>query len=446
MLEKIFRHFGRYQEILSVLIRNGFGFILLENMGLGNQGVTEVGMTRLGQRIRRVLSELGPTFVKIGQFASTRPDIIPRPIIKELEKLQDRVPQVPYEVIRRTVEQELGAPLQALFRDFNPSPIAAASIGQVHYALLKSGEPVAVKVQRPGIARVIQTDLEIIEEIIPLVERRFPNVKNYYLQGILGEFSRWLEHEQDYLREGKNAETIAKGFVKDPQVIFPSIFWSHTTRRVLTMSYVEGIKLNDREKILALYDGKKIAELLSHSLLLQIVRDGVFHGDPHPGNIMVLSEGKIGFVDFGIVGNLTSGMKRKLFNLIIALNRRNIKAMTKALLQLGLTPKNVEFQSLSQDLAEMYRKHLDVPIGQVALHKFVDDCMNLALRHELDLPPEFVLLGKSLLTLEGIIHDLDPTMSLAELVKPFRKRLVIEHFAIGYWLNKILTFKRVLKA
>lgn len=445
MLEKILQHSSRYQEIVSVLLRNGFGFIMYEKMGLGSHGITEAGMIHLGQRIRHVLGELGPTFIKIGQFASTRPDILPMPIIRELEQLQDRVPQVPFEVIREKVEQELGAPIQELFRDFNPSPLAAASIGQVHYAHLNSGEPVAVKVQRPGIAKVIRTDLEIMTEIIPLVERRFPKVKNYSLQEILEEFSKWLKNEQDYLLEGKNAERIAKGFTKDPHVIFPSIFWNYTTGRVLTMSYIEGLKLNDREKISALYEGKKIAELISHALLLQILRDGVFHGDPHPGNIMVLSGGRIGFVDFGIVGNLNPALKRNLFNLIIALNRRNAKAMTKALLQLGVTPKKVEFESLSQDLVEMYKRHLDVPIGQISLHKLVNDCMNVAFQHEIVLPPEFILLGKSLLTLEGIIHELAPAMSLAELAKPFRHRLIMARFMIEYWLRDVLTCKKVLK-
>ncbi|MDQ7094495.1 AarF/UbiB family protein [Desulfosporosinus sp. PR] len=445
MLATIFRHFSRYQEILSVLMRHGFGFILLENMGSGNRRITEAGMASLGQGIRRVLADLGPTFIKIGQFASTRPDLIPGPIIKELEKLQDRVPQLPFELIRRTIEQELGAPLQSLFSDFNPSPLAAASIGQVHYARLKSGEPVAVKVQRPNIAGIIRTDLEIIAEIIPLLERRFPKVQNYFLSGILREFSRWLENEQDYLREGKNAETVAQGFVKDQRVVFPSIYWSHTTRRVLTMSYLEGVKLNEREKVLALYDGKRIAELLSHSLLLQIVRDGVFHGDPHPGNILVLPGERIGYVDFGIVGTLTPALKGALFDLIMALNRRDTRAMAKALLQLGLTARNSELESLCQDLAEMQRKHLDVPIAQIALHNLVDDCMNLAFRHDIEFPPEFVLLGKSLLTLEGIVHELDPGMSLAELVKPFRKRLIVEHFALRSWLKKVFTLKKVLK-
>ncbi|AFM40196.1 putative unusual protein kinase [Desulfosporosinus acidiphilus SJ4] len=442
MFGMIFQHFGRYQEIVSVLIRHGFGFILFESMGLKSQGKTDIVMARLGQRIRLVLSELGPTFIKLGQFASTRPDIIPMPIIYELEQLQDRVRQVPFAVMRRTVEQELGASLEDLFQEFDPSPLASASIGQVHFARLKTGESVAVKVQRPNL-EIIRTDLEILKEIIPLIENRFPKLKSYSLRGILGEFSRWLEAEQDYLAEGKNAETIAKGFARDSQVIFPRIFWTHTTRRVLTMSYLEGIKLNEREKILTLYDGRTIAELLGGALLRQILRDGFFHGDPHPGNIIVLSKEKIGLIDFGIVGVLNQRLKRKLLKVILALKRRDSKAMAESLLRLGISPKKVDFGGLCQDLTEICRSHLDVPFCQVDLRKVINDCMNLAFRYEIQFPPEFVLLGKSLLTLEGIIHKLDPSMSLAELIKPFRSYWFLEHWSIKEWFKSFLS-KKVL--
>jgi ubiquinone biosynthesis protein len=443
VVEKIFEHFSRYQEIVSVLIRHGFGFILLENMGLPGQRMKDVGMAKLGKSIRGVLGDLGPSFIKIGQFASTRPDIIPQPIIRELELLQDRAPQVPFNFIRHSVEQELRAPIEELFQEFNPSPLAAASIGQVHYAQLKSGEPVAVKVQRPDM-RVIQTDLEILKEIIPLIEYRFPEVKKYTLQGLLAEFSGWLVQEQDYVREGKNAEKMAKGFASDSRVIFPKIFWNYTTSRVLTMSYLEGIKLNDREKISALYDKKKIAQRISRALLQQILRNGFFHGDPHPGNIIVLSEERIGFIDFGLVGVLDPILKRDLLKLLIALNRRNTNAITKALQQLAATSSQAELENLSQDLAKMSQGHLDVPIGQLDFQKLVNDCMNLAFEHSIELPPGFILLGKSLLILEGIIHELDPGISLAELLKPFRCRLFLEQFALNYWLGRAMFSKKVL--
>jgi len=390
------RRLHRYQEIVSVLIRNGFAFIFFKHMVLGGSWANaSVDLVQLGQRIRQALGELGPTFMKIGQFASTRSDIIPKPVIKELEQLQDRAPLIRFEDVRRTVELELGAPIQGLFREFNPSPMAAASIGQVHYALLHTGEPVVVKVQRPNISSVIQVDLDIMKDVVTLIEQRLPRAKDYALHGMLREFSGWLEKELDYTIEGKNAEKMAKGFEKDPQVVIPRIFWEYTTSRVLTMAYVDGVKLNDRQKIAALhYDEKTIVTSISKALLLQILRDGFFHGDPHPGNIFVLSGGRIAFVDFGIVGNLTPTMKRRFANLISALTRRNTKSMVKAMLQLGVVPQNVDLDRLRQDLDVIRKKHLDVPIGQTSLPELVNGLLNMAFHHQIEIPSDFILLGK----------------------------------------------------
>ncbi|MHB8127251.1 MAG: ABC1 kinase family protein [Desulfitobacteriaceae bacterium] len=433
------RHLRRYQEIISVLIRNGFGFILFEYMRPGGKWTdTNVDLVQLGQRIRQALGELGPTFMKIGQFASTRPDIIPKPIIRELEKLQDKAPQIQFEDVRRMVEQELGTPIKELFREFEPLPLAAASIGQVHYAVLHTGEPVVVKVQRPHISKVIQTDLEIMKDIVTLIEQRLPKAKDYALHGMLGKFSGWLEKELDYTVEGTNAEKMAKGFKKDPQVIIPPIYWEFTTKRILTMAYVDGVLLNDRQKIAALhYDEKTIAAHISKVLLQQILRDGFFHGDPHPGNIFVLSGGRIAFIDFGIVGNLTPTMKRRFANLISALTRRNTKTMVKAMLQLGVVPQDVDPDRLRQDLDGIRKKHLDVPIGQTSLPELVNDLLNMAFYHRIEIPADFILLGKSLLTLEGIIHELNPSMSVAELAKPFRHQLIKERFSFFQWAKKV---------
>lgn len=438
MLEQTLRHFRRYQEIVSVLIRNGFGFILFEYLGLGGNGThADVDLVQLGQRIRLVLGELGPTFMKIGQFASTRPDIIPKPVLRELEKLQDRAPLIRFEDVQRTVEHELGASIQVLFREFDPSPLAAASIAQVHYAVLHTGEPVVLKVQRPNISTVIQTDLEIMKDIVSLIEQRLPKAKDYALHEMLGEFSGWLEKELDYTAEGENAEKIAKGFEGDLQVLIPRIFWKFTTKRVLTMAYVDGVKLNDRQKIAALhYDEKTIAARISKALLQQILRDGFFHGDPHPGNIFVLSGGRIAFVDFGIVGNLTPVMKRRFANLIIALTRRNTKSMVKAMLQLGVVPQSVDLDRLRNDLDGIRKKHLDVPIAQISLPDLVNDLLNMAFNYRIEIPSDFILLGKSLLTLEGIVHELDPTMSVADLAKPFRFQFIKERFSISKWAKR----------
>ena len=439
MLDQTLRHFRRYQEIVSVLIRNGFGFILFEQMGLGsNRAGIDLDLVQLGQRIRQALGELGPTFMKIGQFASTRPDIVPKQVLRELEQLQDRAPMIRSELVRRTIEQELGAPITKLFREFNPSPLATASIGQVHYAVLHTGEPVAVKVQRPNISLDIQTDLEILKNAVTLIEKRFPRVRNYASRRMLEEFSGWLEKELDYKAEGENAEKMAKGLQGDTQVIVPRIFWEFSTRRVLTMTYIDGVKLNDRQKILDLhYDKKMIATSISKALLQQILRDGFFHGDPHPGNIFILSEGKIAFVDFGVVGNLSPIMKRRFASLISALTRRNTKTLVKAILQLDVVPQDVDLDRLDQDVDRLRKKHLDAPIGEIFFPDLVNDLRDMAFHHRIEVPRDFILLGKSLLTLEGIVHELDPTMSLPELAKPFQYRLIKDQFYVFRWIENL---------
>lgn len=439
MLEQTMRHFRRYQEIVTVLIRNGFGFILFEQLsGKDCRARRDVNLVLLGQRFRQALGELGPTFMKVGQFASTRPDIIPKPVLRELEQLQDRAPMIRFEDVRQTIERELGAPIKKLFREFDPSPLAAASIGQVHYAVLHTGESVVVKVQRPYISSVIQTDLEIMRDIITIVEQRLPKAKNYGLHELLKEFSVWLEKELDYLIEGNNAEKMAKGFKGDHQVMIPRIFWEFTTKHVLTMDYVEGIKLNDRQTIAALhYDEKMIAARLCKALFQQILRDGFFHGDPHPGNIFVLTGGRIAFVDFGIVGSLSPVMKRRFANLVSALTFRNTKSMVQAMLQLGVMPQNVDIDRLQQDLDGIRRKHLDVPIAQMSFSELINDLLNLTYHYRIDIPSDFILLGKSLLTLEGIVHELDPNMSVAELAKPFRLQLIKQRFSISDWIKNL---------
>ena len=444
MLDQTLRHLRRYQEIVSVLISNGFGFILFEHMGLGgSEAKADVDLVQLGQRVRKALGELGPTFMKIGQFASTRPDIVPRQILRELEQLQDRAPLIRFEVVQRTIEQELGAPINKLFREFDPSPLAAASIGQVHYAVLHTGEPVVVKVQRPNISTVIQTDLEIIKNAITLIEQRFPGAENYALHGMLEEFSGWLEKELDYKAEGENAEKMARGLQDNLQVIVPRIFWQFSTRRVLTMAYIDGVKLNDRQKIDLHYDKKMIAARISKALFQQILRDGFFHGDPHPGNIIILSGGRIAFVDFGVVGNLSPIMKRHFANLICALTRRNTKTMVKAMLQLGVVPQDVDLDRLHEDIDRLRKRHLDVPIGETSFPDLVNDLLNTAFRHRIEVPRDFILVGKSLLTLEGIVHELDPTMSLAELAKPFRYQLIKEQLYIFRWVENLR--KKIVK-
>ncbi|GAE29823.1 ABC1 family protein [Halalkalibacter hemicellulosilyticusJCM 9152] len=277
------------------------------------------GTRSTGERIRKFLEELGPTFVKMGQLASTRPDLIPTDIIHELTKLQDEVPPFTSEEVFDIIESELGSSMSELFKEFHSQPLGSASIGQVHEALLHTGERVAVKVQRPHINQLIHTDLEILHELVEIADHRLEWAAKYRLKEVVEEFSQALIAELDYRREGRNGERIARQFDDDDTVHIPCVYWDYTTKKVLTMEFVEGVKLNHLESLREHdYDTKLLAERVTRSILQQILLEGFFHGDPHPGNIYALHDEVVAFMDFGMVGRLTSEMKQHLATLIIA--------------------------------------------------------------------------------------------------------------------------------
>ncbi len=443
MLDHLMRHFRRYQEIISILVRNGFGFIIADQPHISHKINGDSDLARLGQRISQTLGELGPTFIKIGQFASTRPDLIPKPIIRQLEELQDNAPMISFTEVKTSIEKELGSPLDTLFHQFNPFPLATASIGQVHQAFLPNGEPIVVKIQRPNIMAVIQTDLEILSGLITLAEQRFPFLKTYALSEILAEFSDWLQKELNYVQEGHNAELIRQNFIGDSHIIVPQILWDLSSERILSMTYIDGTKLNEREELSSLhYDRKLIARRLSKALFQQIIRDGLFHGDPHPGNIFVLPDEKIAFVDFGIVGHLSPELKHQFVSLLKALTCRNTKGIINILLQLGLVDETANLADLEQDLEKVRHKHFDTPLNQISLTQLIHDFSQMGNKYRIELPKDFILLGKVLLTLEGILHDLDPGISIAELAKPLRYELIKEKIFILRWIAKLKKKKK----
>lgn len=436
------RHFRRYRVVASVMARHGLGF-LVEEIGLLHMlslprrlfTDTEAEVTdpkSIGQRIREVCEELGPTFVKIGQMASSRPDLIPEGIIQELAKLQDQVPPFSSAESRGIIEEELGLSLNQVFRQFEEVPLAAASIGQVHHATLLNGAEVAVKVQRPEIKSVIKTDLEILMDLAILAEHRLEWAERYQLSEIVEEFARTLTAEMDYTIEARNAERIAKQFVRDPHLRIPGIYWDFTTPKVLTMEYVEGIKLNDLSELKdRCYNPKALAETIVRAILHQILIEGFFHGDPHPGNILAVSADVIALIDFGMVGRLTSDMKYNFASAVIAMMRQNTEGMLQAVLRMGIVPDEVDMRRLRQDVDEMREKYLDVPLSKISLGEAVNDLFVVAFRHRIRIPADLTLVGKSLLTLEGLVETLDPELSIMDVAQPFGRRLLKERFRPG---------------
>lgn len=428
----------RYREIVVAFSRNGFGYIVKE-LGLHKisslpkrlfeQGDREVHNKTTGERIRLFLEELGPTFIKLGQIASTRQDLIPKDIIEELEKLQDQVAPFSFSDVKEIIDKELQEPIDVVFESFDEHPIAAASIGQVHYGVLRTGQEVAVKIQRPNLEEKVHTDLEILMNIAKLAESRLDWAKKYQLCAIIKEFSNSLTAELDYTLEGRNAHRIAQQFKKHDDVVVPNVYWDLTTEKVLTMEYIKGIKLDENTKLVREgYNPKLIAEKLIQKQFQQILIDGFFHADPHPGNVMVLPNHKILFMDFGMVGRLTATMKDHLSSLIVAIMRQNTKSIIKAIYRMGIVSENVDADYMYADIDDLRDKYYDIPFSQVSIGEAINDLFRVATTHGIRIPTDLSLVGKSLLTLEGTVERLDPEISIVKIAEPFGKRLLKEKY------------------
>ncbi|MGK9254330.1 ABC1 kinase family protein [Paenibacillus humicus] len=455
MLGRRIRHLQRYREILLAFARNGFGYFVRE-LGLLKliphwRTVEEPSHTAArttGERIRSFLQELGPAFVKLGQIASTRHDLLPADIVEELRQLQDKVPPFSFEEARRVIEEELGAPLESVFLEFGREPVAAASIGQVHYARLLSGEEVAVKIQRPGIRKIVDTDLEILLDLARIAENRLQWAAQYQAAELVDELAASLAAELDYTLEGRSAERIAAQFKDNPRVRVPAIYWDLSSKRVLTMEFMRGIQLHDREKLRREgYELKAIAESVAGVILEQVFVSGLFHADPHPGNILVMERpeaapGKpvpeadkqkpvIGLLDFGMTGRLTPGMKGHFASLVIALRRQSTDGVIKAIDEMGLIPEDADWRELRRDVDKLREKYYQVPFSEISLGESVTDLFHVSYKHRIRMPSDFMLLGKALLTLEGVITALDPEFSVVSVAEPFGRRLLLERLHPG---------------
>ncbi|PKR85640.1 ABC1 kinase family protein [Heyndrickxia camelliae] len=436
MFEKRVRHLGRYRDIVTAFARNGFGFIikdlgLFEFLSLPKRlfqdGRQEMNSKSIGERIRLILEELGPTFIKMGQIASTRPDLIPAEVLIELEKLQDDVPPFPFEEVERIIKEELGGSIDTLFKEFQETPLAAASIGQVHYAVLKSNERVAVKIQRPNIYKVIQTDLEILQDLVQLAVQRLDWASRYPLTEIVEEFSKSLQAELNYAIEARNTERVSKQFESDATVHIPKVFWDLSSQKILTLEFMEGIKLNNVNTLDSLGINRKIlAERFVQSIFHQILIEGFFHGDPHPGNILAQPGEVIIFLDFGMVGRLREEMKTHIATLIIAMMRKNTEGVIKAVTRMGLIPEDIDMKQLTKDVDDLKEKYLDVPLSQVSLGESINDLFSIAYQHRIQIPVDLTLLGKTLLTMEGTVEMLDPEISVMNIAEPFGRKLLKE--------------------
>jgi len=436
MLGKRLKHAHRYQEISNAFLRNGFSH-LVYRLGLTKHHLpnkhkeTDAQLSKkyAGIKLREVLQGLGPTFIKLGQIASTRRDLVPIEIAEELEKLQDQVSSFSYQQAREMIELELGDTISNLFHSFSEIPLASASIGQVHVATLHTGEQVAVKIQRPDIKPIVETDLEILDDLARIMEEKIAWAKTYQIRKIIEEFSNSLRAELDYQIEGRNSERIAHQFTHNMDIHIPKVHWNLTTKKILTMDFVDGVKVNNNKKLDEEgYNRKIIAERITEAMLHQILIEGFFHGDPHPGNIYILPGNQIAFLDFGMVGRLSEDTKYHFASLVINLQRKNTKGLLKAIAGLGIHTEETNFTSLYNEIDEFVMKYSDIPLSQISIGSALSDLLTIIHHHHIQIPSDLTALGKTLLIIEGVVKDLDPTLSIMDTVKPFGEKLLRHRF------------------
>jgi ubiquinone biosynthesis protein len=419
------RNLGRLSEIAQVAVRHGFGYAI-EGRKAGDPSVEG---TARGRHLREMLDELGPTFVKFGQLLSTRPDVVPPDIIAELRSLQDDVRPFSYEDVEKTIEEELGQPVERLFTEFDPQPLAAASIGQVHRATLPNGRRVVVKVQRPNAPRQIEADLSLMYQAARLAKERIRALDFIDANEIVDEFARSIRQELDYRLEARNADAFHKDFAGHPHVLVPRVYWTYTRSRVLTLEYLEGVQLADLElDAWSLEQRRHLAYLITETWMTMIFRNGFFHADPHPANILVLSPERIGLVDFGLTGKLTDDDMSKLTRLFIDAASENIEVLPKRLSDLGVRyPKDRE-EEFVEALRELYYRYYGASLQEIDPIQVIREAFGLIYSMNLRLPTRFVMLDKAIATLGSVGIELYPDFNVFEVAKPYARDLMLERF------------------
>jgi ubiquinone biosynthesis protein len=438
-----YRDIPRVRQIILVASRHGFGH-LIEQLGLQRfvslgrrmltlrKGPSHPGERRTApERLRLMFEELGPSFIKLGQVLSCRPDLLPVEYANELSKLTDSVSPFPFEQAREIIEQDLGAPLTALFLEFDPVPVAAASIAQVHKATLLDGNEVMVKVQRPHIERIIDRDISILQGIAELMESYVPEMAVHNPRGIVAEFSRTIHRELDFFTEAANANRLRHNFEGSTILAVPKVYSDLTTRHVLVLDRVEGIRINDLERIDRVgYDRREITNKGASAYFKMVFQDGFFHGDPHPGNIFILPDGRIALVDFGIMGRVTEENMKYFADIIIAIVERDFDKLVEQYVNFGfLTDQTVDLEQLRKELKDDLGEFLEpyysgMTIRQVDLGAYLERLTRISIRFRLRMPQNLYLVNKTLLTIEGILRHLDPDFNLIETAEPYVKKLI----------------------
>ena len=432
------RDIRRLNQILRILTKHGFGFAVqqlhLEEHAIG-RGIIKTRVLRRfteppesrAVRLRKVLEELGPTFIKLGQILSVRPDLVPLDLCYELSKLQDRVPPFGYEDVKKQIKESFGSYPDKIFASFDPVPFAAASLGQAHRAQLKTGENVVVKVQRPDIRKMIETDIDILYSLAQMANRYMQDIKFFDPITIVDEFSKTITKEIDFTYEAHNIDKFRKNFKDSTAVHIPRIYWEYTKSKVITTEEITGTRMSDYLTQPHSDEEKKaVAANGANAILQQIFIDGFFHADLHPGNLFILPNNAAAFVDFGIVGRLDEDTRDVVVSLLIAVSTKNMNGVLKALEMIGVFVEEESVRDFRHDISDFVERFYDIPLKQIEISTILPQAVELMTRHKLKIPPQFHVMIKAIVTMDGVARQLDPDFNTIAHTRPFVERLVHE--------------------
>lgn len=431
----------RYGKIADTLIKYEFGY-LVDRLKIGEfrplrsrlrkREHTPAGTMSRPRRVRMVLEELGPTYIKLGQILSMRQDLIPMEYTEEFSRLQDEVQAFGFGDVGKVIREELGSEIKDLFEHFEETPIAAASLGQVHYARLKNGEEVAVKVQRPGIRKIIDADLDIMHSLAGFAEEHIPEARLYRPRETIEEFESTIINEMDYTQEARNAQRFANNLVDDPLIYIPKVYWDYTSSRVLTLEYIDGVKSSLFEGSEDFGIGRKdIARAVVESFMKQVYEDGFFHADLHSGNVFIMKDGRIALLDFGMAGFLSPDMRNLLIDELIAITKGDTKLYVEILRDLGSIGEEVDIHSLKIDIDHLLYRYYGRPVKRLDTAAILQEMVGLLRRHQVRVPSNVALLSKGAMTVEGFGALMDPEMNIAWIAEPYARKAMKKRFQLS---------------
>jgi ubiquinone biosynthesis protein len=438
----------RYRNILGIMLKYGFGHIVEklnieyyfeygERLFFGKGDINHEKQKLNGPvRLRLVFEELGPTFIKFGQIISTRADMLPIEYIKELEKLQDGVESVDFAYIEKIIEDSYGKPKEEIFKYVAEKPLGSASIAQVHRAILKSGEEIVLKIKKPGIDHIIELDTAILYNIAMIIEKRIPELEYYNPVKIVNEFSSTIKKELDFTREGRNNDIIRTNFRNEKDFIIPKIYWDYTTKNILAMEYIIGETLSEFTANMSVELGKELANRGANIFLKQILEDGFFHADPHPGNIFIVNKKEIAFIDYGMVGVLDEENQENLAEILAGVVLRDAEKILVGFEKFGTLPDELNRKALKAEINELLDKYYNITLKNINIGKLMDELYQVVIRHKIYIPATFFLVGKTLMTIDGIARILSPDFDMAEVSKPFVRKLLLQKFSPENLFNK----------